>query len=320
MDLRWHFKIGLTRLAIWALNSTGWYDGYFNHWRTMFDYAEQRGLHIMPVHYYSPIPDTQNLPGELWIERRLLQGVELNTERAREWLDDFMPKYRTECENLRRDRTHNKHEYFLENDAYGRGDADVLYSILRETKPRKIIEIGSGYSTLLISQAIRSNRLELANYQCEFLAIEPNPPPYLVPPPIEVTRIEHRPVQQMALEEFRLLRENDVLFIDSSHTVKIGSDVLYEILSILPSLCSGVMVHLHDIFTPFEYPKRWTKNERFFWNEQYMLEAFLAFNDEFEVILPLHAISQSYPKALNELVSLYETDRHSVSSFWLRRR
>ena len=320
IDWRWHLNSIFVRTAIWLLKSTRWYDGYWNHWRTMFAYTELRGLHIMPVHYYSPIPDTHKLADELWRRRRPLPSVELNVDVAAEWLERLMRKYREECSALPRVSSHEPHQYFIENAAYGRGDADVLYSILRDTKPRKIIEIGSGYSTLLISQAIRSNRSESRDYECEFIAIEPFPPSYLIPPPAEVTRLESKQLQDVPLHEFTSLAANDVLFIDSSHTVKIGSDVVLEFLSILPSLASGVLIHIHDIFTPFEYPRHWIKESRFFWNEQYLLEAFLSYNEKFEVIMPLHAISQLYRERFANLIPLFEVDRHSVGSFWIRRR
>lgn len=319
-DWRWHLNTVSVRSAIWLLKSTGWYNGYWNHWRTMFKYTQGRGLHIMPVHYYSPIPDTQNLPNEPWKDRRSLPSVALNVDAACEWLETLMRKYRQECGALPNQRSHDPHQYFLDNEAYGRGDADVLYAILREMRPRKIIEIGSGYSTLLICHAIRANLGEFNDFRCEFVAIEPFPPAYLVPPPDEVTRLEARPVQHVPLHEFTSLKAGDVLFIDSSHAAKIGSDVVYEYLSILPNLAPGVLVHVHDIFTPFEYPRGWIEDECFFWNEQYLLEAFLSFNEKFEVIMPLYAISQTYPQRFNEVIPSYEPARHRVASFWIRRR
>jgi hypothetical protein len=163
-DWRWHLNSIFVRIAIWLLKSTRWYEGYWNHWRTMFAYTELRGLHIMPVHYYSPIPDTRNLSDELWGGPRLLPSVELNLEAAIDWLAKLMQKYRSECSALPKQQSDDARQYFIDNAAYGRGDADVLYSILRDTKPRKIIEIGSGYSSLLISHAIRTNQSESREY------------------------------------------------------------------------------------------------------------------------------------------------------------
>jgi predicted O-methyltransferase YrrM len=210
--------------------------------------------------------------------------------------------------------------YTLDNAAFGRGDADVLYSIIRDKKPGKIIEIGSGNSTLLICQAIRANSQEAPSYRCEFVAIEPYPPAYLSPAPAELTRVEAKFVQKIDIEEFASLKADDILFIDSSHTVKIGSDTVYELLSILPALAPGVLIHVHDIFTPHEYPETWLRDGRFFWNEQYMLEAFLSYNKDFEVILPLHAITKKLPELMTELIPSYDTKRHTGQSFWMRRR
>lgn len=219
-DWRWHLKTISVRAAIWLLKSTGWYDGYWGHWRRMFNYAERHRLHIMPVHHYSPIPDTQNLPDELWKGPRSLSGVDLNVDRACIWLRKLFQEYRHECAMFTEKPGQDPHQYFLDNTAYGRGDADVLYAILRDTKPCKIIEIGSGYSTLLISQAIRTNRRESSDYSCEFVAIEPFPPSFLFSPPAGVARLEQKFVQDIPLQEFASLKANDVLFIDSSHVVK----------------------------------------------------------------------------------------------------
>jgi hypothetical protein len=319
-DWRWHLRTMSVRAAVWLLKSTGWYGGYWNHWRTMFDYAEQRGLHILPVHYYSPVPDTRTLSAQRWSEPRLLPGVALNTDEALTWLETFMPKYWQECRSLATEPGPDPHQYHLDNSAYGRGDADILYGILRDTKPRKIIEIGSGYSTLLISQAIRANRQERSDYQCEFVAIEPYPPPYIEPPPAEVTRLERKFLQDVPLQEFAALQANDVLFIDSSHVVKTGGDVVYEYLAILASLAPGVLVHIHDVFTPFEYPREWIEEGRLFWNEQYLLEAFLCHNQHFEVVAPLYAISRTYPDRLKEIIPHYDSNRHRTGAFWMRRR
>src|SRR3974390_1902930 len=254
----------------------------------MFSYTEARGLHIMPVHYYSPIPDTQALPDDIWHGERQLPSVQLNLPFAIESLDKLMQKFGPECSAFAKQPGH-PHQYFTDNAAFGRGDGDVLYAFIRDIKPRKIIEIGSGYSTLLIGQAIRSNQHDDRDYHCDFVAIEPFPPSYLLPPPAEVTRFKKKPLQAVPFNEFDSLKSNDVLFIDSSHSVKTGSDAVYEFLSILPKLASGVLIHIHDIFTPFEYPRGWIKKERFFWNEQYLLEAFLSYNQYFEVIMPLYA-------------------------------
>jgi hypothetical protein len=156
----------------------------------MFDYVQNNGLHIMPVHYYSPIPDTRQLPDSLWQQHREPAGFDLNVDAALELLDQLYEKYGSEYKAFPKEPDDDAHKYYLNNTAYGAGDAEVLYAMIREFKPRKLVEIGSGYSTLVICQAIRANKAEDSGYQCEFIALEPFPPSFLQPPPPEVTRLE----------------------------------------------------------------------------------------------------------------------------------
>ena len=301
MSLRWHLSYSLVKAAIRLLRLSGWYVGYWNHWRHAFAYAEQREIHIIPVHYYSPIPDTRKLPNELWTTLRPPFGFDLRVDAALAWLKQLSQRYGPEYNALPRECT-DIHKYYLNNPAFTSGDAEVLYSIVRDLKPRKIIEIGSGYSTLLTCEAIRANRNETPEYKCEFKAIEPFPATMICPPPPEVTSIENRPVQLVPLELFSSLHADDILVIDSSHVARIGSDVIYEYLTILPNLAPGVVVHVHDIFIPAEYPRHWIDEGRFFWNEQYLLEAFLSYNCEFEVIMPVHAVWRLHPQAFREMI------------------
>lgn len=319
MNVRWHINVCLVKLAISLLRLTRWYDGYWNHWRTMFPLAERQGLHIMPVHYYSPIPDARELPEALWTHNRAPVGVDLNIDTALVQLDRFNQNYSSEYNAFPAKPSDNAHDYHLNNEAYFSGDAEILYSMVRELKPKRIIEIGSGYSTLLICQAIRINQKETSNYQCDFIAIEPYPPPALIPPPAEVTRMESKPLQQISPELFASLSVNDILFIDSTHVVRIGSDVALEFLTIVPNLAPGVVVHIHDIFIPAEYPRQWIEQARFFWNEQYLIEAFLAFNEEFEVIMATHAIWLAHADYLRKVIPSLDKGRPQPSSFWIRR-
>lgn len=319
MNLRWRVGYSLVKAAIWLLRLSGWYDGYWNHWRYVFTYAEQKGIHILPVHYYSPVPDTTKLPNELWAHPRAPLGFDLRVEPALAWLKQLSQKYGQEYNAFPKECT-DPRNYYLNNSAFASGDAEVLYAILRDLRPRKMIEIGSGYSTLLTCEALRVNSNDASNYRCEFTAIEPFPPAFISPPPPEVTRFERRPVQQVPVQLFSSLEAGDVLFIDSSHAAKIGSDVVHEYLTIMPNLAPGVVVHIHDIFIPAEYPRWWINEARFFWNEQYMLEAFLNYNREFEVIMPLHAVWQLHGEPFHKMIPSFEPGRHAPSSFWIRRR
>ena len=318
MNFRWHVSHLLCKLAIFLLRLSGWYKGYWNNWRIFFAYAERRGLHILPVHYYSPVPDTTKLPSDLWNNIRWPVGFELRIDSALACLSELEEKYSVEYNKFSRERTETP-TYYLNNPAFGSGDAEVLYALLREFKPRRVVEIGSGYSTLVICEALRANRREIPDYCCEFTAVEPYPSSILDPLPQEVTSLEAKPVQDVPMEIISALESGDVLFIDSSHVAKIGSDVIHEYLTILPNLAPGVLVHIHDVFIPAEYPRRWIDQMRFFWNEQYVLEAFLACNAEFEVIMPLHAIWRLHPEIYKRALPSYRFAGYEPSSFWIRR-
>jgi predicted O-methyltransferase YrrM len=147
-------------------------------------------------------------------------------------------------------------------------EAEALYGIIRSRRPGRIIEIGAGHTTLLISEAIQAEGHE-GHYTC----IEPFRPEYLSNLPAQVTTFKDTLLQDVPLGMFRDLNSGDVLFIDSSHASKYRSDVVFKYSTILPVLKSGVVIHIHDIFLPYEYPIRWIREARYFWNEQYVVHA-----------------------------------------------
>jgi hypothetical protein len=172
--------------------------------------------------------------------------------------------------------------YWFENSAYSYSDALVLYCMIRHAHPRRIMEVGSGYSSCVM---LDTNELFFDDgIACTF--VEPNPETLrsLIRPE-DTQRIEilPRPVQDVPLDRFRGLDAGDILFIDSTHVSKVGSDVNYIIFEILPALALGVFVHFHDVFHPFEYPKEWIVEGRT-WTEVYVLRAFLQFNRSFEIV------------------------------------
>jgi hypothetical protein len=128
------------------------------------------------------------------------------------------------------------------------------------------------------------------------------------------------PVQEVALDEFLKLTDGDFLFIDSSHVVKVGSDVQYQYLEILPSLNPGVVVHVHDVFLPADYPRSAIIDRHRFWNEQYVLQAFLTFNSEFEVLIAASYLHINHPDLLAAAFDSYNQLTVHPGSFWMRRR
>jgi predicted O-methyltransferase YrrM len=241
-----------------------------------FRLAQQRGYHILPNAFYTPIPDTSTLPSALWEQPSSMPGVSWNDERQRELALQVFPQYRSEFEQFPLQASADPYMYYQNNDYFVGLDAIALHCLVRHFRPQRVIEVGSGFSTRITSQALQRNG------SGELVCIEPYPNPVLRSLP-GVSQLIEQPVQQLPLDLFTSLQAGDILFIDSTHTVKIGSDVNYLVLEVLPNLQPGVLVHFHDIFLPREYPHGWITQTLMFSNEQYLLQAFLAFNDAFTV-------------------------------------
>ena len=285
------------------------------HWRAL----ERIGIHITPVHYYYPIPEINALSEEVFQRRSDLIGIDMNPERQLDLLSQFESKYKSEYENLPRQKTSCPHQFFLDNERFGNVDAQILWCMIRHLKPKRIIEIGSGYSTLLAAEAVLKNQEENIYCQCELVAIEPYPNPLLLKGFPGLSKLMLSPVQQVPLTEFEALTTNDILCIDSSHALKIGGDVQYEYLEILPRLRAGAMVHVHDIFLPAEYPSTWVLDRHVFWNEQYLLQAFLTFNNKYEVCFAGRYMCLNYPDRIAAAFSAYKGEDTWPTSFWMRR-
>ena len=207
-------------------------------------------------------------------------AVDLRTKQQRELLDSFKQYYKevpfeaASVDGLR---------YKFENPAYSYSDAIFYYCMIRECRPKRIIEVGSGYSSCV---SLDTSHLHFDG-NIEHTFIEPYPELLLSlirDSDKEKVKIIETGIQEVDLSIFAELKENDILFIDSTHVAKVDSDVNYIFSSILPSLSNGVYIHFHDIFYPFEYPRPWIYENRA-WNELYMLRAFLEYNDVFHIIV-----------------------------------
>jgi hypothetical protein len=209
------------------------------------------------------------------------------------------------------------YQYYVSNPAFGSIDGEILYCVIRYFKPRKIIEVGSGYSTCLSAQAILKNQEEDDSYKCELVAIEPFPNNVLKTGFPGLSELVPKPVQEIPLSAFEGLTQNDILFIDSSHVLRTGGDVQYEYLEILPRLNKGVIVQIHDIRFPEDYPKHMLKQNRFY-TEQYLLQAFLAFNNTFEVLWSGHYMQLNHPGKLDTAFSRHRQFKQG-DSFWMRK-
>jgi predicted O-methyltransferase YrrM len=281
--------------------------------KKLFPLWQYLGFHITKNHYYEPIPDTRSLKEELWQYRSELAGIKINEERQLDLLVEFVSKLKYEYERMLIDEV----GYGSFNS--GTVDGEILYCMIRYFKPRNIFEIGSGDSTRLSAKALLKNKEENNNDGCEFVAIDPYPSETLRGGIPGLSKLLSKKAQDIPLSEFNKLKSNDILFIDSSHVLKIGSDVQYEYLDILPRLNKGVIVHIHDIFLPAEYRKEWVLKDYRFWNEQYLLQAFLIFNDWFEILWAGSYMHLNYPDKLEAAFRLYKRDKRWPGSFWIRK-
>jgi predicted O-methyltransferase YrrM len=193
-------------------------------------------------------------------------------------------------------------------------DAFSLYAMIRHWKPKKIIEVGCGASSCVILDTC-----EAFQPDTKISFIEPYPElllRYIRPADQASSEIRKEFVQDVPLDVFASLEENDILFIDTSHVSKLGSDVNFIFFEILPLLRKGVILHFHDIFYPFEYPEEWIRTGTF-WNEAYLLRAFLMYNRDFEILLFTGYLNQILPGEIKANFPLAAED--PGASLWLRR-
>ena len=281
-------------------------------YQRFFNFFQAKGVHVTPVHFYQALPDTRALSEELWETPSEMPGVDLNEAAQLELLETSFARFRDECTLIPSKQTADPNEYYFENGLFGGTDALVLYCMIRHFRPRLILEVGSGASSLMSAKAA------LKNGSTELVCIEPFPNDSLKAGFPGLTHLIEDKVQNVSKDVFARLNANDILFIDSSHVSKIGSDVNFLFLEIIPRLNPGVIVHVHDIFFPCEYRRDWVLNEFRFWNEQYMLQAFLMFNAEFEVLMSNSVLGFKYRDRL--VAAFPNSPWWGGGSFWMRRR
>lgn len=286
-----------------------------------FNFWQRWGLHVTPAGEH--IPNTRTLGDRPWAQQSALAGIDLRERDQLNLLSSFVTDFKNEYKEFPRRRGRVPYDYYVYNGMFESVDGEILYSMVRRFKPARVLEIGSGNSTYLFAQAIRKNIEEDRDYRCNLLAIEPRPNPVLQAGFPALSKLISEPVQNVPLSEFEQLRENDILFIDSSHVLMTGNDVEYEYLEILPRLAAGVLVHAHDIFLPAEYPRAWLTKWRRFYTEQYVLQAFLALNRSYEVLWASHYMHLHHRDVLAEAFPSYADYRNDEwvgpGSFWIRR-
>jgi hypothetical protein len=269
---------------------------------------------VPPGHFYSPVPRADEIRR---LEPRLYAtpetqppGIDMREPAQLQLLEKFKPYY---DEVAFPAKPNDGWRYGYANPAYGYPDAFFLHAMIRHVRPKRVIEVGSGYSscmTLDTNEQFFSNSI-----RCTFIEPYPKLLKGLVRPEDKLDLIESG-LEDVALDKFRELQAGDILFIDSTHVVRVGSDVTYLFFSVLPALASGVYIHLHDVFYPFEYPMSWLLEGRQ-WAELYLLRAFLMYNIAFEVVLMNTFLLRRHPELMRE--KFPSCCAEPFGSIWLRK-
>jgi predicted O-methyltransferase YrrM len=268
--------------------------------------------------YYSPIPSLREVrrrEAEIFVEppkSLTLPGIDLNEKDQLGLVDQLAAYY---AEQPFPEKKESQRRYYFGNDYFSYSDALFLYGMIRQFRPVRIIEIGSGFSSCVM---IDTNELFFdGRIACCF--IDPDLRRLrglLKREDLATVACIEKPIQEIDLEIFGELSAGDILFVDSSHVAKVGSDLNRILFEIVPLLASGVLVHFHDVFWPFEYPKSWVYQGRAF-NEGYVLRAFLQYNQAFKVRLFTSYLEAFHRERLERTMPL--TLKRAGRSLWIQR-
>ncbi|HEX2105754.1 MAG TPA: class I SAM-dependent methyltransferase [Solirubrobacteraceae bacterium] len=277
--------------------------------RVPFDEIQRRGWHFQPNHFYWPLNDVEFLRDNprLWHDRGLPRGVRWDLD-AQLAVARTVERYRPELADVPVEAVPGRAEYAWNNGAFGGADAVVYYGLVRELRPRRVVEVGSGWSSLLLARALQRN-----DAPCDVTLVEPFPDQRTfagLPAGWDV----HRAILQHAdLSLFERLGPGDICFYDGSHCARTGGDVNWFLFEVLPRLAPGVFVQVHDIFLPDDYHDAWVFDEGLSWNEQYVVQAFLMHNDAYRVHIANHMLYRERREALGELYGM------DGGSLWLEK-
>jgi len=310
--IAWRFWFRQRGDALVALLPTWALRAFFKTFATRPELAETAGFHVHPRNFDSPLPLMEELDRDALAKPRLLPAIDLRVPSALALMERLRP-FATELDQIPYERDGSS-PFWFNNLTFTDFDAAVLYGMLRLLKPKRYIEVGCGFSSLMSSRALQRNHQE--GTPCEAVYSDPQPRMPLSGM-LAYGRLIEKRVQDLPLEMFAQLQAGDALFIDTSHVLKIQSDVEHELLRILPSLASGVWVHIHDIFTPYDYPGDWVwRPVRMGLNEQYAVECLLSGGNRYQTELPLHWLFREHLPAMQ---AFFPRGRERAQSFWLRK-
>lgn len=281
--------------------------------------ANRLGYDLLPRGAPSPVPELVPAGDPVWSRRARLPGVAFDLDEQLALLEGPLRPYVDEFA-----REVRGGGFELWNQLFQAGDAEVLYALVRHLKPRRVLEIGSGNSTRVSAAACVANARE--GTETELVAVDPEPRIEVASELPGLTRIERVDARDLHADRFAELEAGDVLFVDTWHVVKLGSEVNWVVLDVLPYLAPGVWVHFHDVFLPSEYP-RYMFTTAGYLNEQYLIEAFLLGSDwALELALATlflerrDRLVETIPSLREEVPGVPELKTWLPSSIWIRRR
>ena len=269
--------------------------------------------YVSPGHFYSPIPSIEDIERAITTAPTSYSGIDLGEDQQLALLEK-LSRYYAEIPFPAEKK--EGFRFAFHNPSYSWGDAIILFCMIRELKPRRILEIGSGHTSALILDT--NERYFDGGIECTF--IEPHPEllfSLLRPNQDREPRLIPRKLQDVDLTLFDALEAGDILFVDSSHVVKAGSDCQLLFSDILPRINPGTLIHFHDIFERFDYPSEWLREGRG-WNEQYILRAFLQFNSEFRIKLYTSYLIARYREWFEK--HMPNCLRNTGGQIWIERR
>jgi len=275
----------------------------------------------LPGHYYSPIPDLEDIrkrSATIFKKTDIeVKGINLRKEEQFALLQQFTSYYRDIPYDFKNGQQTSS-RYQSAGAWYRYSDVVMLYSMMRHFKPANIIEIGSGYSSAIMLDIDE----QFLNSKASINFIEPYPE-RLLSLISESDKKKHKIIrtilQDVPLDIFRNLERNDILFIDSSHVSKAGSDLNHILFEILPILKSGVIIHFHDIYYPFEMPESWILDRLWYWNENYILRAFLTENSAYDIINFNSYLHKEFKEWFSENMPVCLMDVENTGSIWIRK-
>lgn len=273
-----------------------------------------------PGHFYSPVvdpADARQKESSLWPPTpHIILGIDFNNASHQHILEIDFPAYMPDYSYPEtEDAVTVKNGFYTGNSQFSWLDSRALFVLLRKWQPKRIVEVGSGFSSLLMADVNR----RFLDLKCEITCIEPYPRDFLKLGVDGIHELIEKPIQQIPLDFFDRLEKGDILFIDSTHVAKTGSDVNYLFFEVLPRLKSGVFIHIHDIFLPNEYPKDWVITENRSWNEQYLLRALLMYSSAFRVVFGCSYAFSAMPARVQAALNNPNAHAYAGGSIWIER-